>query len=69
MDYLSLKISDYDGKLLNLQAGVAYRIFEHASLGVAYRYVDYRLGVEKDSWNGRVRYKLRGPALILQASF
>ncbi|PNU04160.1 hypothetical protein A8V01_05240 [Novosphingobium guangzhouense] len=69
VDYLSLKISDYDGKLLNLQAGAAYRLFEHASLGLAYRYVDYRLGVEKDSWSGRVRYKLRGPALILQASF
>ena len=69
IDYLKLKIGDYDGKLVNAQAGVSYRIFNHASLGVAYRYVDYRLGVDKDAWNGRVRYKLHGPALVLQASF
>lgn len=69
IDYLSLKIGDYDGKLVNIQAGVNYRIVDHASLGLAYRYVDYRLGIEKDAWSGRVRYKLRGPALIVQASF
>lgn len=69
IDYLSLKIDDYDGKLINIQSGLSYRIFDHVSLGLAYRYVDYRLGVDKDSWNGRVRYKLNGPALILQGSF
>ncbi len=68
-DYLSLKIGDYDGKLVNAQAAISYRIIDHVSLGIAYRYVDYRLGVDKDAWNGQVEYKLRGPALILQASF
>ncbi|MBT0669512.1 outer membrane beta-barrel protein [Novosphingobium profundi] len=69
VDYLSLKVGDYDGKLVNVQAGVNYRVFDHVSLGIAYRYVDYRLGVDKEYWDGRVRYKLNGPALILQGSF
>ena len=69
LDYLSLKIGDYDGKLVNAQASVSYQIVRHVSLGVAYRYVDYRVGVDKDLWSGRVRYKLHGPAFILQGSF
>lgn len=68
-DYLKLKISDYDGKLINAQAAVNYTVFKHASIGLAYRYVDYTLGVTKASWNGQVRYKLSGPAVTFQYSF
>lgn len=69
VDYLSLKIGDYDGRLINAQAGVNFKVLENIDLGAAYRYVDYRVGIEKDAWEGRVRYKLHGPALLLQASF
>lgn len=69
IDYLSLSIDDYDGKLINAQAGLNYSITDNVALGVAYRYVEYRLGVDKDNWNGRIRYRLSGPAVIAQASF
>lgn len=69
VDYLSLKIGDYDGKLVNAQLGVNYLITDNIALGVAYRYVDYRLGVDKEFWNGRVRYRLNGPAIVAQAAF
>lgn len=69
VDYLSLNIDDYDGRLVNVQAGLNYLATKNIAVGVVYRYVDYRLGVDKDRWNGRVRYKLYGPALVLQASF
>jgi len=69
VDYLSLKVDQYDGRLVNVQAGVNYLATKNIAVGVVYRYVDYRLGVDKDRWNGRVRYKLYGPALVLQASF
>lgn len=69
IDWLSLKIDQYNGRLLNAQAGVNYDVMKNISVGVAYRYVDYRLGVDKDRWDGRIRYKLHGPALLLQASF
>jgi opacity protein-like surface antigen len=68
-DWLSLKIDDYDGRLLNAQVGANYAVAKNLALGVAYRYVDYRLGIDKERWNGRVRYKLYGPAVLLQASF
>lgn len=68
-DWLSLKIDDYNGRLLNTRVGVNYAVAKNLALGVAYRYVDYRLGIDKLVWNGQVRYKLYGPALLLQASF
>lgn len=68
-DYLSLSVDKYDGRLLNAQAAATYRAFENVGIGVAYRFVDYRVDVDKDDWHGRVKYKFRGPALFLQAGF
>ncbi|KQY29431.1 hypothetical protein ASD38_08760 [Caulobacter sp. Root487D2Y] len=69
IDYLSLKVSDYDGRLINAQASVSYRVFENVGIGVMYRYVDYELGIEKERWDGDVAYTFKGPALFLQAAF
>ena len=69
VDYLSLKVSDYDGRLVNVQASAAYRVWKNVDVGVMYRYVDYNLGIEKDRWNGEVSYTFKGPALFAQAAF
>jgi len=69
VDYLSLKVSDYDGRLINAEARASYRLFENIGVGVMYRYVDYELDIEKDRWNGEVAYSFKGPALFLQAAF
>ena len=69
IDYLSLNIDDYDGELINAQAGINYSITPNLAIGAAYRYVRYRVGVDKELWNGRMIYALNGPALIAQVSF
>jgi hypothetical protein len=69
VDYLSLKVSDYDGRLINAEARASYRLFKNVGVGVMYRYVDYDLDIEKDRWNGEVAYKFKGPAIFLQAAF
>jgi hypothetical protein len=69
IDYLSLKVSDYDGRLVNAQASVTYRLFKNIGIGAMYRYVDYDLGIEKDRWNGDISYQFKGPAIFLQAAF
>jgi hypothetical protein len=69
VDYLSLKVSDYDGRLINAEARLSYRVFENVGVGVMYRYVDYDLDIEKERWNGEIAYKFKGPALFLQAGF
>ena len=66
---VSLTIDDYDGELINAQAGINYSITRNIAIGAAYRYVRYRIGVDKELWNGRMMYELNGPALIAQASF
>lgn len=69
VDYLSLKVSDYDGRLINAQAKLSYRIFKNVGIGAGYRYVDYRVDVDKDRYTGRFQYKFSGPAILLEAGF
>ncbi|MBO9518608.1 MAG: hypothetical protein J7493_11125 [Porphyrobacter sp.] len=69
IDYLSLSIDKYDGRLINTQASLAYRFTRNFGVGVMYRYVDYRLDVEKRDYVGRFAYKFRGPAIFLEAGF
>ena len=69
IDYLSLSIGDYDGRLVNFEANVSYRVFKNFGIGVAYRYVDYRLDVEKPEYTGRLTYEFSGPLIFLTAGF
>lgn len=68
-DYLSLSIDDYDGRLLNAQAKVSYRVWKNIGVGAAWRHVDYRVDVEKERYTGRFKYKFSGPALFLELGF
>lgn len=69
VDYLSLKVGDYDGRLTNTEARLSYRLFRNVGVGAAYRYVDYDLNIDKPHWQGEVAYKFKGPALFLSAVF
>lgn len=69
VDYLSLSIDRYDGRLLNAQAAVSYRVMKHLDIGAMWRSVDYRLGIERDRWQGQVRYRFSGPALLARLVF
>jgi opacity protein-like surface antigen len=67
LDYLSLNVGDYDGSLTNAQAGFAYQIMDNIAIGAMYRYVNYKVDVEKTDYNGRLKYRFSGPALFLRA--
>jgi len=69
VDYLSLKVGDYDGRLTNTEARLSYRLFKNVGIGAAYRYVDYDLNIDKPRWQGEVAYKFKGPAVFLTAAF
>lgn len=66
VDYLSLKIDNYDGRLVNLQAGAAYSLTRNLRLGAMYRRVDYRLKIDKNDYKGRVDYTFDGPMLFAE---
>jgi hypothetical protein len=69
IDYLSLTIDEYHGRLINTQATISYRILKNVGIGAMYRYVDYRVDVRKPEWTGRVAYDYKGPALFLEVGF
>ena len=69
VDYFSLDYDEYDGSLVNAQAGIDYRFTRHFGIGLGYRYIDYDLTVTKPRFNGGVEYKFSGPMLYLVGSF
>lgn len=69
IDWLSLNVGEYSGRLLNTEATVAYRVHRNIDIGATYRLVDYRVEVRRDDWNGRIDYRFSGPALFLQVGF
>jgi hypothetical protein len=68
-DYLSLKVNDYRGRLLNFEASAAYRLNKTLSIGLGYRKVDYRLRILKPAWTGKVNYDFHGPSIFARAAF
>jgi hypothetical protein len=69
VDWLSLKIDKYNGKILNLQGGFTYNVHKNIGFGLLYRYVDYKLGVNQDTWTGQINYRFNGPSLVLHVGF
>lgn len=69
VDYFSLDYDEYDGSLVNAQAGIDYRFTRNFGIGLGYRYIDYDLTVTKPRFNGGVEYKFNGPVLYLVGSF
>ena len=68
-DYFGLGVDDYDGSILNLQASAQYRVMDNVGIGVAYRYVDYDLDVEKDTYTASFDYNFWGPSFFIEIGF
>lgn len=68
-DVFSLNSGGDSGSLVNLQANLLYRFNRHVALGVGYRLNDYVIKSQRDSWQGEVRYKFRGPQVLLDVGF
>jgi hypothetical protein len=68
-DALSIKLDDFRGKLLNLQASASYEVMPALALGVSWRRVRYRLDVDRADWTGRLRYRFDGPAAFIEWRF
>ena len=69
VDWLSLTIDDYSGRLINAEASASYTLHRYVDVGVSYRFVDYELRVRRNNWRGEVDYQFSGPAVFLRAGF
>ena len=67
-DYMSLKIGDYDGSIFNGQAAIGYRVWRNVDLGVSYRYVKYKLDVDK-RLQTHLDYRFSGPSVFVRIGF
>jgi opacity protein-like surface antigen len=67
-DYMSLKIGDYDGSIFNGQAAIGYRVWRNVDLGVSYRYVKYKLDVDK-RLQTHLDYRFSGPSVFVRVGF
>ena len=63
---IHLQTSD---SVLNLQASAQYRIMDNVGVGVSYRYVDYDLDVEKDTYVASFDYQFKGPSFFIEIGF
>jgi hypothetical protein len=68
-EFMSLSIDKYDGRLLVAEATFSYRFMRNVGVGVMWRYVDYRLDVEREASTARFDYSFSGPGLFLEVGF
>ena len=69
VDVFSLNRNDRKGTLVNAQANLMYRFTPNVALGVGYRLNDYRIRADEPDWQGELRYKFRGPQVLLNVGF
>lgn len=65
----SLKVDNYDGRLVSARAGVEWRPWEHVGLGAAYQYVDLQLDVERNNTQEFYDFEFYGPIIFLSVGF
>ena len=60
LDWLSAKVGEYDGTLINAAAGLNYQMFEYAGIGLSYNLFDLDVNVNKKGWHGNVNTAYEG---------
>jgi hypothetical protein len=64
-DWMSAKVGDYDGRLINASIGVNYQVFENAGVGLSYNLFDLDIGIRKNGWKGQWDTTYQGPYAYL----
>ena len=60
LDWMSAKVGDYDGRLINASLGVNYQVFKHAGIGLSYNLFDLDVGVRNSEWKGQLKTRYEG---------
>jgi hypothetical protein len=60
LDWLSAKVGEYDGTLINAALGLNYQVFEHAGLGLSYNLFDLDVNINKRGWHGNANTTYEG---------
>jgi hypothetical protein len=69
IDFFALKVGDYRGQLVDVQATIGARLHRHIGAGLGYRYVDYNLRIRKEDLRAEADYAFHGPFAFLELAF
>jgi hypothetical protein len=69
VDWLSLTYEQYHGSLTNLYVGADWRFVPNWGVGLGYRYVNYRVTADKNSFHGEANYEFQGPTVYFAGAF
>jgi hypothetical protein len=67
--YFALKIDNIDGRVTDVRAGLTWMFAEHWGLGAGYNQFVTKVGVEKNSFNGDLKWRYSGAQVFVTASF
>ena len=65
VDWISANISDYDGGLWNITAGVGYQAWRHVGFDLSWQYFNLHLKVDGDKWKGDTNMTYSGPVIAV----
>ena len=67
--YFSLKVDNIDGRVTDLRAGVTYMLGRHWGLGAGYNRFVTTVGVDKNAFDGELKWNYSGAQVFVTASF
>jgi len=68
-EVFSLKYNEYDGTLVDLYAGIDYRLSEHAAIGLGLNSVHLDVGISRNQFTGNLDWRYDGGLLFLKFDF
>jgi hypothetical protein len=68
-EIFGLKINEFDGRLLDAEAGVVWDFSNNIGVGASWYIVDYSLDVTKNDLRGSVDYTMSGPMIFATFAF
>lgn len=64
-----LTIAEYSGRLDHISMHLDYDPFKYVGFGVGYDLFSIKLDIEREQWQGSVRYRFNGPMLYMKGHF
>ena len=64
-----LTIAEYSGRLDHISVHLDYDPFKYVGFGVGYDLFSINLDIEREQWQGSVRYRFNGPMLYMKGHF
>lgn len=64
-DWFSASFGDISGELIDLLAGVNFRVFNNVDIGVNYQRLSLNGRVDADNWSGEIDVVYSGPQIVI----